>query len=501
MKIATAEQIRALDQATIERESITSLELMERAAGACYYHLLGDLYQDNATNVALFCGPGNNGGDGWVLARLIHTSNFPVTVYDCQIGKRSPDNEANFLRFQKEHPELVVTINEGDKLPELKYSIIIDALFGSGLNRPLTGYWATLIEHINQANAKRYAVDIPSGMFADQYSDGAIINADFTYSFELPKLAFFAPSYAPFLGEVSVISIGLDQDFIEAMPVKQSQLMAADLKASLHHRHSFDHKGTFGHALIIAGSYGKIGAATLSARAALRAGAGLVTVHLPKCGYEIMQIGFPEAMCQIDRHRYIFTQAPDDLTPYQTIGIGPGLGQDTTTAAALHELLQRYDRPLVIDADALNILGKNPTWLKLLPPHSILTPHPKEFERLFGKTENDFQRWELQLAKARELNVIIVLKTAKTSIATPDGYLYFNSTGNPGMGTAGTGDVLTGIITGLLAQSYPPLLAAQLGVFLHGLAGDIAAERTEQESLLASDVIECLGAGFKELRK
>lgn len=284
------------------------------------------------------------------------------------------------------------------------------------------------------------------------------------------------------------------------MPLKKSTIDETELRKNLHHRQSFDHKGTFGHALIIAGSYGKMGAATLCARAALRAGSGLVTVHLPKCGYEIMQIAFPEAMCQVDRHKFVFTEAPNDLTPYRTIGIGPGLGQDSTTATAIHKLIERYEHPMVIDADALNILSQNSDWLQLLPANSILTPHPKEFERLFGKTENDSARWELQLAKAKELNVIIILKTGKTSIATPAGHLYFNTTGNPGMGTAGTGDVLTGIITGLLAQQYEPAMAAQLGVYLHGLAGDIAAERTEQESLLASDVIEHLGAAFKQLK-
>ncbi|MGB3546884.1 MAG: NAD(P)H-hydrate dehydratase, partial [Saprospiraceae bacterium] len=266
------------------------------------------------------------------------------------------------------------------------------------------------------------------------------------------------------------------------------------------YRRAYDHKGTFGHALLVAGSYGKIGAAVMAARALLRSGAGLVSVHLPRCGYEIMQISFPEAMCTVDPHKYVFSAAPDNLDPYQAIGVGPGLGQDQLTGDALAKLLERAAQPLVIDADALNLLSQHPEWWEWIPKNSILTPHPKEFERLFGKADNDFARLDLQRERAAEHGCIIVQKTGHTTIAAPDGQLFFNSTGNPGMGTGGTGDVLTGILTGLLAQDYAPLTAACLGVYLHGLAGDLAAAALTQESLIAEDVIRYIGAAIRETR-
>ena len=276
-------------------------------------------------------------------------------------------------------------------------------------------------------------------------------------------------------------------------------LYADDLRPLLKRRGPQDHKGTFGHALLVAGSFGKMGAAILAARAVLRSGAGLVTCHVPRSGYEILQISFPEAMCTVDAHRYHTTEV-GDLEKYRTIGIGPGLGQKNLTAKAVEDVLRRYDKPMVIDADALNIISQNLDLYELIPRNSILTPHPKEFERLFGTADDDFARWRVQREWAKEHGIIVVLKTGYTTIALPEGKVFVNPTGNPGMGTAGTGDALTGILTGLLAQGYDPAIAALLGVYLHGLAGDLAAETGSQPFLLAEDVVNHIGKAYLELQ-
>ena len=278
-------------------------------------------------------------------------------------------------------------------------------------------------------------------------------------------------------------------------------LISTDLVKRIHKiRQKFDHKGTFGHALIIAGSYGKVGAAILAARACLRSGAGLLTIHAPKCAYEILQISLPEAMVSLDFHEYYFTRVKD-LSPYKAIGIGCGISTQMLTANALEYVLKNVSTPLVLDADALNLMAVEQKLLKLLPKKSIITPHPKEFERLFGASINDFEMLILQIAKSKEYGIYIVLKRANTCITTPEGVCYFNDTGNPGMATAGSGDALTGIITGLLSQNYSPLEAAVLGVYVHGLAGDMAAKKLGHEALLAGYIIDNLGNAFSEVSK
>ncbi len=504
MKIPAATDTAALDAATTAAQGITSLQLMERAARAFVGRFVRD-FPDPDRPVYLGCGTGNNGGDGWAVARLLHHEHGrPVTVIDCRVGEgknRSADNAANRARAGEYVAIQVVQMEKGSDLPTIPHeSIYVDALFGAGLSRPLTGYWETFIQHVNQQLLTRVAVDLPSGLFADRHTAGTTLQAHHTYTFDYPKLALLLPENGRTVGELSICRIQIDATALAASDSENYYLTGPELAPEIRERRAYDHKGTFGHALLIAGSYGKIGAATLAARAILRGGAGLVTVHLPRCGYEIMQISFPEAMCMVDPHRYVFSQAPESLAAYQAIGVGPGLGQDPLTQTALHDLLEHADKPLVMDADALNLLGEQPEWWPLLPENSILTPHPKEFERLFGTAKNDFSRLDLLRDRAREHRCIIVLKTGHTTIAAPDGRLFFNSTGNPGMGTGGTGDVLTGIITGLLAQGYAPLTAARLGVYLHGSAGDLAAAALTQESLIAEDVIGHIGAAIRALR-
>ncbi|MCB0678172.1 MAG: NAD(P)H-hydrate dehydratase [Saprospiraceae bacterium] len=502
MKILSAEQIRQLDAYTIEHEPIASIDLMERASRSFAQWFVRACPPQEERPVLVFCGTGNNGGDGLAIARLLAERFYQVEVFHCKISERgSADFQANLSRLVKKRTVPIHTLTAGQSLPAIPpRSILIDALFGSGLNRPVEGYWAELIEHLNRAQASRVAVDIPSGLFADRASSGTVFRADHTLTFELPKLAFLMAENAAAVGRLHVRSIGLHTGFIRQAETEHFLLEEANLRPLLKERGKFDHKGTFGHALLLCGSYGKVGAAILSGKACLRSGAGLLTIHAPRCAYEILQIGFPEAMVSVDPHQYVFTQA-GNLQPYRAIGLGPGWGTNRLTAEGLHDLLERVDLPLVIDADALNLLAENPDWLKKLPAQSILCPHPGEFSRLFGPSANQFERLQLQKDKARELNCVLILKGAYSSIALPDGKVYFNSTGNPGMGTAGSGDVLTGLLTGLLAQGYSSCDAALLGVYLHGLSGDLACRDLDQEALLAGDLIRYFGKAFHALRK
>ena len=500
MLILSAEQHRALDAATMRQDGITSLELMERAATAWTARFISR-YPDKERESVVVCGPGNNGGDGMAIARLLRFEAYTVSAIQAEIAEGSEDNLANRRRARDTGVPLR-SVAKGDPLPTfLRGSIVIDALFGTGLSRPIEGYWGTLIDHINEQEVTRVAVDLPSGLQTDRTSSGAIIRADRTLSLGYPKLCLFAPANTGYLGKWELVPFRLTEvQGVEEGGSENIMLTRTMVGPLVKVRHANDHKGTFGHALLIAGSYGKMGAAIISARALLRAGAGLVTVHVPRVGYEIMQIGLPEAMCEVDDHRYHFTSARD-VNRYDAVAIGPGLGKMEATRQGVLRLVEEAEGPLVVDADALNLLSEQPGYLEKLPADSILTPHPKEFERLFGSTDDDFSRWELQRSKARELRMVILLKTGYTSIAAPDGTLYLNTTGNPGMGTGGTGDALTGIITGLLAQGYPSVDAARLGVYLHGLAGDIAARELQQESLLAEDVVSHLGRAFGHVKK
>lgn len=500
MKILSAPQIRALDAYTIENEPVSSIKLMERAALA-FTQWFTELFPGVQRPVHIFCGVGNNGGDGLAVARLLHHHGYEVSAYLCQISEHtSEDLRANLERLPGFGAVPAHGIAKGAPLPVLpEEAVVIDAIFGSGLNRPVAGYWGELIEHLNALPNTRVSIDVPSGLFIDEPSTGIVFQAGHTLSFELPKLAFFFPENQLSAGEWAVRSIGLHPDALAKVQTPFYYLDEAMARRLLRKRHKYDHKGTFGHALLVMGSYGKVGAAILASRGCLRAGAGLVTVHAPRCAYEILQISVPEAMASIDRHQYYFSEVPE-LGAYSAIGVGCGLDKKKSSREALLELIQAAGKPMVIDADAINILGKHHEWLGLIPKGSILTPHPKEFERLFGPSANSFERNALQREKAMELGIHIVLKGAHTCIAAPGGDCYFNATGNPGMATGGSGDVLTGIITGLLAQHYPPLDAALLGVYVHGLAGDIAAAELEHESLVAGDLVRFLGKAFHQLR-
>ncbi len=501
MKILSVEKIREADAYTIANEPIADIDLMERAAGQLFGWIAKRM--DSKHRFFVFAGLGNNGGDGMALSRLLTEAGYEVNVYVVRYSAKTSDSfQKNYDRFEAIAKKMLYNLKENDPFPEISArDIVVDALFGSGLTRPVKGFPGEIIRQMNASPATKIAIDIPSGLFADTSSkgaDGEIVRADYTLSFQFPKLTFLLPENDVFTGSWHVLDIGLHPDFIKSVPVKNFYSTRQDVAAILKPRKKFSHKGTYGHALLIAGSYGKMGAAILAAHAALRSGVGLLHVHIPKVGYSIMQTALPEAMLSIDRYENYFSDIPE-LSMYNAIGIGPGLGTQHQSQMALKLLIQQYPRPMVLDADALNILAENKTWLAFLPAYSILTPHPKEFERLAGKWKDDFERLKKQRKFAEKFQLVVVLKGAYTSICTPRGDCYFNSTGNPGMATAGSGDVLTGILTSLLAQGYASMEAAIFGVYLHGLAGDIAAGKLSEEAMIAGDISANLGKAFKKL--
>ncbi len=501
MKILKSSQVKEVDAYTIDNEPIHSVNLMERAAGQCSKWITNNF--SNGIPVNIFVGPGNNGGDGLAIARQLAENGFKVTVYLIKISdKLSQDSRVNYDRLKEQGKVEIIEIEKNGSLPLIiEGEIILDGLFGSGLNRPLEGFPSKVVKHLNSLNAIKIAIDVPSGLFGEDNSRNdyeSIFKADYTLTFQFPGLSFLFPENEDYVGEWHVLDIGLSKTKINEIDSPFYLITEDFLREKLITRKRFAHKGHFGHILLINGGYGKVGAAVLAAKAALKTGSGLVTAHLPKLGYNIMQTTVPEVMISIDISEIIFSEVPD-LSKFSNVGAGPGLGIKTNTQKALHTLLEKEERPLVLDADALNILSENKEWLELLPENSILTPHPKEFERLTEPVKNHYERIDLQKEFASKHKVIVVLKGGNTSIALPDGSCYFNTTGNPGMASGGSGDVLTGMITSLVGQKYEPYMAAILGVYLHGLAGDIAAERNGQEAVIASDVIDSIGAAFKKL--
>ena len=474
---------------------------MERAAQACTAWLVQHYPAQKICKI--FCGKGNNGGDGLAIARQLHQKGFQTFVYILEFGKLgSADFQTN---LQQLHglPITVQFIQSLDHFPDLENDdFIIDALYGSGLHNPLDGLSAALVQHLNNSGASVISIDVPSGLFMDVSSIGnVIIKAHYTLTFEVYKLALLMAENAPYIGEVQVLPIGLHPTYAES---ESSPYQLTTLKGILNifkKRSKFAHKGTYGHALLMGGSLGKTGAIVLSAKAALRSGVGLLTVYVPQSSYTILQISVPEAMTLLDVANNYITGVPPDLQKYKAIGVGPGLGTEAETKHTIRTLLQNVSGGLVLDADALNCLAQEKDLLEELPPLTILTPHPKEAERLFGACQNDFERMEQAQHFAKKLNCIIVLKGHHTFIALPNGQGFFNSTGNAGMAKGGSGDVLTGILTSLLAQGYTPEDAAILGVYLHGFAGDLAAAALSAEAMLPSDLIKFLASSFKTLNK
>ncbi len=496
VKIFSAAQIKEWDAFTIKQEGIASAQLMERAADACYNWIIEKFTAESPFKI--FCSTGNNGGDGLFIAGKLLQRNYRIQVF-VVAGKTSTDDFQTGLAKLKELHAEIFFIESDRSFPAIeKNDIVIDALFGTGLNKKPSGICEKLIDHLNEQAAVTIAIDVPSGLYIDKSSAGnAVIKASHTLTFQQYKLAFLLAENEAYCGQVVVLPIGLSEKFYAEQDTNYQLTDKEIIKGIYVKRKAFANKGDYGYACIIAGSYGMMGAAVMSSQACLRSGVGKLTTYVCKQGYEVMQACVPEAMCKVFGNTFI--KDVEGLTDFTTIGIGPGIGKHPSHRQLLQKVFKEFKKPLVIDADALNILSKNKSLYQLIPPQSIITPHPKEFERLFGKSENDFERIDMALQKAKELDIIIVLKGHHTFIATPEGNGYFNSTGNAGMATAGAGDVLTGTITGLLAQHYTPLHAAILGVYLHGLAGDKAAEKLSKEAMIAGDIITYLGEAFLEI--
>ncbi len=503
MKIFTAAQIRELDRYTIEHEPIKSVDLMERAAKALTRAIMDEW--TNRTPVIVFAGPGNNGGDALAVARLLAEADYQVSVFLFNIHNKLSDdcaaNKQRLLDGKKVGKFTEVTLNFDP--PELTADmLVVDGLFGSGLNKPLNGGFASLVKYVNQSPAKVVSIDMPSGLMCEDNTYNIrqnILHADLTLTLQQKKLSMMLADCQPYVGRLRVLDIRLSHEYIANTEVSYRILEESDLRPRLRHRSDFAHKGSMGHALLIAGSYGMAGAAVLATKACLRSGPGKVTVHTPKRNYGIMQASVPEAVMQMDREETAFSESVDS-SDFNALGIGPGLGQNENTAIALIGQIRRTQCPIVVDADALNILANHQVWLQQLPKGIILTPHPKEFDRLMSTASNgDYERLSHAQQLAERLQGYVLLKGHYSALCMPDGHVVFNSTGNSGMATAGSGDVLTGIITGLLARGYKAPDACMLGMYLHGLAGDFAAKDLGKECLVAGDIIKYLPQAFKRL--
>lgn len=499
-KIFLTSQIAKIDRYTVDHEPITSLELMERAATVWTDYFLAVL-EGEIKSVVVVVGAGNNGGDGYVIARLLTLREIPVEVWQVAGNSRSTDCEENYRRYR--HLASVKEICCVDDFVLPQGAIVVDAILGSGLNRKVTGLMAEVIRKINAAENKVVAVDIPSGLAGEDnaWNDPeAIVCADYTFTFQFPKLSFFLPENARYVGKWSVLDIGLHPEAIRQQPTSWYYTTQETVRELLPVAPVFAHKGLNGKGLLIAGSYGMLGASLLAAKAAVRSGIGLLYCHLPKRGGDLMQMTVPEAILDLDRSALCFTGI-ERWKDYDAIAVGPALGKEPETVRALESLLRCWKGRLILDADALNLLAEHRELLELLPAGTILTPHLKEFERLAGKSENDFERLNKLSIFANQYQVYLVLKGAYSVVATPDRRLFFNMSGNPGMAKGGSGDVLTGVLLALAANGLEPLDVLRIGVYAHGLAGDCAVEENGQRGCSAGMIAEQMGKAWKKLEK
>lgn len=506
MKLFTTRQIAEIDKFTIEHEPIKSIDLMERAAQNLSMAIT-DKFYDFYHNYWFICGPGNNGGDGLALARLLFEEvpmpNFKVVLF-ADKKKLSDDCRKNWKRIKKikeiEHFQTL----DPDDIDIAEDDLVIDALFGNGLTRSLGEPYKSLIKKINESGAHIISIDMPSGLMGEDNrlnDPEAIVKSDYVLTLEFPKLSFFFPENEPYVKNFEVVPIFLSSRAKEQIESPYYYINIDLAQELLKNRCKFSEKRDFGHALLVAGSYDKTGAAILASKACLRSGVGLLHAHVPRFSVTSMQAALPEAMLSIDADEQIFTQVA--IEPYYTaVAVGPGIGTHDKTKDALASLIEKVKEknlPLVLDADAINILADNKDWLSNLPEQTIITPHVREFDRLFGKHENHYERFLAARELSQKYRIVIVLKGAHTQIHTPQGHVYFNSTGSPAMAKAGMGDVLTGMILSFLAQKYEPVHAAILAVYLHGKAGEICASELSDYSVLPSDLIASIPTAFTYL--
>lgn len=502
MKIYSSKQLYEADKITTKVQEITSVDLMERAANQIF-NWLHQRLQGAQVPIHIFCGIGNNGGDGLALGRLLIKNGYNVKTYIANFtDKRSKCFLINYGLYKDVTKDWPILMTGNEDFPEFaREDIIIDALFGIGLNRPPEGWVKELIQHLNATPAYKLSIDIPSGLYAEQAitDHEAIIKPNHTLTFQAPKLSFFLPESGPYVTFYEVLNIGLDKEYLQKADGLAQIIAKPEAQRFYKQRNKYAHKGNFGHALIAAGSYGSIGAAVLSTKATLRIGAGKVTSFIPECGYTTMQVSVPEAIVQTDVNKKVLSKIDFDFMP-DAIGVGMGMGTGKESVAALRGLLKKVACPILLDADALNCISSTKTLLKLIPQNAILTPHAGELERLVGEWTDDYDKLEKTKAFSKKYNVIVIIKGANTIVISED-EMYINSTGNPGMATAGSGDVLSGVITGLVAQGYDPLMSSVFGVYLHGSAGNIASQLIGFEAMIASDITENLGEAFIELFK
>lgn len=500
MKILSADQIKEGDRLTIEREPISSVQLMERA-GRCVVTYLEQEELVNSKSVTIFCGVGNNGGDGLVIARLLAEKGFHITVYIIHFKENYSTDFNHNLNRLKATSCRIITLYQDENFPVItENSIVLDAIFGIGINRNPEPWVQNIICYISQYSHRTISIDIPSGLFMDRQSqENQVVNAHLTLSFQVPKLVFYLKDSAQFVGDWRILDIGIDRRYLKEVSSVYTTVDQSFIQQIYKPRKQFTHKGTYGHGLIIGGEYGKIGALILSAKACLHSGAGLVSVYSPRSGYLPLQTAIPEVMVMTDKKEEYITNIPLNM-PSTAIGIGPGLGTNPATVKAFETFIQVINQPLVIDADGINILSRNRHLISLLPSDSILTPHPKELQRLIGETEDDFDQIQKTIEFSVKHKLIILIKGAYSKIVSGN-QVYINTTGNQGMATAGSGDVLTGIITGLLAQNYIPLHATILGVYLHGFSGDQAYKALKNyHTITASTIIEYLPKAFEKYK-
>jgi len=502
MKIFSKEQIYEGDKLTTEKQGISFNELMERA-GTQIFNWLHTRMQGAQVPVHVFCGIGNNGGDGLVIARHLVTHGYNVHTYVVNYSdKRSKDFLVNYDRIKNVTKKWPLLLTNKEEFPVIhRDDIIVDCVFGIGLNRPIDEWVKQLFQHFRLSKAFTLSVDIPSGLYPDKVpeDENGVVYANHTLSFQTPKLVFFLPQTARYTQQWEALDIGIDPEYLFTTETEAELIGKYEVMPMYRPREKFSHKGTYGHAMIIGGSYGKMGAVVLAGKAVMAAGAGLLTNFIPRCGNIILQTALPEAMAIMDAEEDMITSIQFDIEP-GVIGIGMGMNTDKKTASALEAFLKTNKMPLVVDADALNIISKKKTLLKYLPKHSVLTPHVKELERLIGAWSDDFDKLKRTKALAKKHDLIIVIKGAHT-ITVFNKKLYVNTTGNPALATAGSGDVLTGIITGLISQGYEPIEASCFGTYLHGRSADIGLQDHGFESFVASDIIAYLGEAYKDLFK
>lgn len=502
MKIFSNEEIRYIEKFTIENDGINSMELINRVARAAAAEICSRWNSDTPT--VIFAGPGNNGADALAVAVKLIENGFDPEIYLFNIGgnKLSPDCKKICERML-EVPEIRLTeVTQNFSMPQLtSQHLVIDGLFGSGLNKPIEGGFRVLVQRINESGASVVSIDIPSGLYAD-INDGQIfrdiIHANLTLAIQTPRRSFFSPETAEMVGEWKTLDIGLSRDAITRVKSNFWLIESEEIKSYIKDRDPFCSKADLGNIAIVSGSYGMMGAALLATRGALRSGVGKVTTISPRCGFGIIQQGAPEAMFQADHHDIVITNVVLK-NEYNAVAIGPGLGTHDMTVDAVERFITSQKRPLVIDADALNCIAQRPSILFNIPVFSILTPHAGEFDRLFGAHKSHEARIQKSLEMAKTHSIIIILKGRFTSIILPDGRVLINSSGTPAMATAGSGDVLTGVITGFLGQGYSPAYASILGVFVHGMAGEIAEKQCGLYGTTAGDIARNVGLAIQHI--